>query len=209
MKRYTRRSPIRLPGRPGQTEFRQGWEVVLAYEEEKPGPFLVDLSHRPKWDIQDADLDRKRPGGLDFPETPNQCLLKDGLLVSRLNRTQAAVWSLGRETSSPLETPAATDVTDGWVLLALVGGGIFNLMEKVTRLDLRSRIKKPPFLVQGPLLDIPAKMAVLKNGREGPIILLAVSRGYGQSLAEALLEAGREIGLIPGGELVFHRVLYF
>jgi len=207
MRRYTRSSPIRLPGRPGQTEFRQGWEVVLAYEEEKPGPFLVDLSHRPKWDVQDADLDRNRPGGLDFPETSNQCFLKDGLLVSRLNRTQAAVWSLGPEPLTPLETPAATDVTDASALLALVGPGTFDLMEKITRLDLQPRINKPPFLIQGPLLDIPAKMAVLKNGREGPIILLAVSRGYGQSLAENLLKAGREIGFIPGGELVFHRAL--
>jgi len=205
MKRYTRRSPIRLPGRPGQTELRQGWEVVLGYEEENQGPFLVDLSHRPKWDIQEADLDRNRPGGLDFPEIPGHCRWKDGLLVSRMNRTQAAVWSLGREPFTPLQTPAATDVTDGWVLLALVGAGTFDLMEKVTRLDLH---EKPPFLLQGPVLDIPAKVVILGDGDEASIILLGMSRGYGQSLAESLLEAGREIGFIPGGEVAFHRALY-
>jgi len=52
-----RRSPARLPATPVTVENRNNWTVVLSYDNEGQGPYLVDLSHHPRWDIQDSQLD--------------------------------------------------------------------------------------------------------------------------------------------------------
>jgi hypothetical protein len=68
-KRY---SPVPFMALPDQTEMRNGWEVVLKYNDEGNGPFLIDLSHRNRWDVQDADLSKIQPGGVTIPENPGQ-----------------------------------------------------------------------------------------------------------------------------------------
>ena len=46
-------------------------------------------------------------------------------------------------------------------------------------------------------------MVVLEKDEDNPAVLIACPRGYGQSMAEALLEEGSEYGLTPGGENIF------
>lgn len=204
---YQRHSPVALMGPAAQMESRNGWEVVLQYHGEGEGPLLIDLSHRPKWDIQDADLAKMQPLGVGIPATPGQCVFEKGLLVSRMNRTQAAVWQLMEPAVGiPRETPY-TDFTEALALLALVGKDVLTMMERTTALDLADPSRPARFFLQGPVLDIPCQLAVLQKSTEQQVILLGCSRGYGQSMAAALLEAASPWGLRPGGENAFSKLL--
>ncbi|NIR15166.1 MAG: sarcosine oxidase subunit gamma SoxG, partial [Desulfobacterales bacterium] len=73
-------------------EVRDGWDVVLEYEDKGNGPFLIDLSHIPKWEVQDADLAHIRPMDVGIPEHSGDCILENGILVNRMNPTQAIIW---------------------------------------------------------------------------------------------------------------------
>ncbi len=198
-----RRSPVSFPGRKAKREWRDGWEVVLRYHDEGKGPFLIDLSHQPKWDIQDSDLPGIQPLKIPIPEDPGACRLQNGLLLNRMNATQVAAWRLsGESPAMPRESPY-TDVTDTYALLAIVGKEMFSIMEKLTALDISPRAKKPPFLVQGPVSHVPCQMVVMGETEGYAGVLIASSRGYAQSMVEAVLDAGAEWGLHPAGEGVF------
>jgi len=202
-----RRSPVLFDAQPVETRRENGWEVVLSYENEDQGPCLVDLSHRRKWDIQHASLTTVRPWGIMFPASPGECRVEAGRLLDRINYTQAAIWHLTDDGPGAVPEPYFTEVTDGLCLLALVGQQAFSTMEKVSSLDLADPNSHPPFLVQGPVLHVPCQVVVLGRNGETPVILIAFSRGYGQAMAEALLESGRVFGLRPGGEIVFRKAL--
>ena len=198
-----RHSPVALMSRPARTECRDGWEVVLDYHGEGKGPFLIDLSHRPKWDIQDSRLAAIQPLGTAIPESPGHCAVDKGVVVSRMNRTQAAVWQLLEPAvSMPQERPY-TDMTDAFALLALVGKEALAIMEKVTSLDFAAPGRVAPFYLQGPVLHVPCQIVVLEKRSDLHVILLGCSRGYGQSMAAALLDAGSHWGMRPGGETAF------
>ncbi len=207
METYRRHSPVALMGQPAQTESRNGWDVVLQYQGEGDGPHLIDLSHRPKWDIQDTDLEAIQPLGSVIPKIPGGCVIEKGLLVSRLNRTQAAAWQLLEPAAGMPEEGPYTDVTEALALLALVGKEIPMIMEKITSLDLAEPARTAPFFLQGPVLHVPCQLAVVQKTPEAYAILIACSRGYGQSMADALLEMGSPWGLRPGGENAFSKFL--
>ena len=207
MVEYLRRSPVELPGLAVRTESRDGFRVVLEYENEGSGPLLVDLSHRPKWDLQAPELASLKPWGIEVPEQPGQCRLCDGVIAGRQSKGQAAFWHLGKEAPERPRDPGFTEVSDGWMLLALVGPETFSIMEKVSSLDLGSPVREPPFWVQGPVLHVPCQLVVLGRERDRSALLLACSRGYGPTMAHALLDAGRPWGLRPAGEEAFTRRL--
>ena len=200
---WIRRSPVVFNRRPLKSEKRDHWEVPLCYEEEGPGPFLVDLSHVEKWDVQDHALHNIQPGGRDIPESPGACFLHEGMLITRLNGTQGQCWALGGEHHAFGETMPFTDITEALALFALIGRDILAVMEGVTSLDLASPLLAQPCLFQGPVLRVPSQVVVLGENGHGSCVLVACSRGYGQSMADALLEAGRGIGLSPAGEKAF------
>ena len=56
MESFKRHSPVNLPVAALRTCIRNNWEVVLEYEGEETGPFLVDLSHIGKWEIGRAHV---------------------------------------------------------------------------------------------------------------------------------------------------------
>lgn len=203
METCQRRSPVSFSNPQAETEWRKGWKVVTHYHSEGKGPFLIDLSHRAKWDIQDANLSRIQPLGVTIPETPGDCIFQNGLLLGRMNSTQASAWDIVGDSPNVPQEFAYTDVTDAYVLLAVVGKEMFSIMEKVTSLDLASPSKKRPFLLQGPVSHVPCKVVVMeeKNGYSG--VLIACSRGYAQSMAEVILGSGDEWGLRPAGENIF------
>jgi glycine cleavage system aminomethyltransferase T len=89
--------------------------------------------------------------------------------------------------------------------MAVLGKEVFSLMEKVTSLDLSSPAKKPPFLLQGPVLHVRCLVVVLGREEAYSAVLIACSRAYGQSMSEALLDAGAEWGVRPAGENAFAR----
>ena len=202
-----RRSPVTFDSTPAQTEVREHWTVALEFEDEGSGPWIIDLSHRPRWDLQDRNIDGIQPWGLNIPDAPGKCALKNGMLINRMNRTQASIWHLaGDRPDSPQDT-AYTDVTDATVFLALVGNNLAPLMEKLTSLDFFSPLNAVPFLLQGPLSHVPCQCVMLDKTPERSGILYTCSRGYARSMVEGLLEAGAEFGLRPAGENTFSRWL--
>ena len=198
-----RNSPVSFESNPAQTVMRDGWEVVLAYEDEGVGPFVVDLSHVPKWDIQASDLSQIQPQGMNIPEVPGACVLGKGMLINRMNQTQASVWHLFDKIPQIPDETAYTDITEAFALLGFLGQEIFSIMEKITALDLQSPQNQRPFLLQGPVLHIPCQVAVL----EKDAVVMGFSRGYAQSMVEAILEAGQPWGIQPAGEGIFSAYL--
>lgn len=200
---YRRRSSIKFSSPPSKKEIRDGWEVVREYEDQGSGPFLIDLSHVPKWDVQDADLTHIRPMDVAIPEHPGDCILENGLLINRMNATQAAIWHLLKDQPAIPKEFAYTDVSDAYGLMAVLAKDVFSIMEKLTPLDLSTQTKTPPFLVQGPVLHVRCQIVVLGEKGDDGAVLIACPRGYGQSVCEALLDAGMEWGLRPAGETAF------
>jgi len=201
MEVYQRCSPVSFSTRPLKTEIRDNWRVVLEYETEGSGPYLIDLSHLPKWDVQGKNLSEITFQDRAIPENPGQSELGDGFLINRMNRTQASVWHLNGENPEIPEAPAFTDVTESGVLLALIGREVFSIAEKLTSLDFSDPEKEAPFLLQGPFSHVPCQMVL--SDRENPALLWTCSRGYGQDMAESVLAAGEEWGIRPAGENVF------
>jgi hypothetical protein len=196
LRRY---SPVVFHQKPLETQMRAGWEIVLEYEKEGPGPHLMDLSHIPKFDIQNEDLSQFQLSGQTIPELPGACLLVDGWAISRLNPTQAIIWFFSDE-SAPMPTEAEyTDTTEAYALLAIAGDNAFGIMEKITSLDLAPRSGQPPFILQGPVLQIACQILVPAQN----IAFIAFSRGYAQSMTEAILQAGAPLKLKPAGDRVF------
>ncbi len=199
-----RQSPVTFQCEAAEKTNHDGWEIVLAFEDESEGPWLVDLSHLQRWDFQHANLDLKTPFGLDMPAEPGQVILQDERLVTRMNRTQAAVWNLTR--SDALEVPEVmnfTDLTDAHCMLAVLGQGVPQVMENVSNLDLFRPDRQVPFLTQGPVMHIPCQVVTVAID----CVLMTFSRGYGQSFADAMLHAASGCKLMPGGEELFSRWL--
>ncbi len=51
-----RRSPVSFDARVVRSEVRDNWTVVLEYGYEGDGPYVTDLSHKARWDVQSADI---------------------------------------------------------------------------------------------------------------------------------------------------------
>jgi len=198
-----RQSPVSFPGKPLKTEMRDHWTVVLEYEAEAEGPYLFDLSHLARWDLQDTDLSSFQPLGIRVPDTPGQCIFENGVLVNRMNRTQASIWHLGGENPAAPDDAAYTETTDVTVLLGLVGQNIIAIAEKLSALDFTDPAKSAPFLLQGPLSHVPCQVVTLEKKTDKSGILLTCSRGYARDMTHAILAAGEEFGLQPAGETAF------
>ena len=198
-----RHSPVYFPGNPVKTEIRDNWSVVLEYEAEGYGPWLIDLSHRARWDLQDGDISKHQPWGMSIPETPGSCVFENGVLINRMNRTQASIWHLGGESQDVPDDAGFTDVSDVTVFLALFGKEIFSITEKLSALDFLDPLKPTPFLLQGPFSHVPCQIVTLEKTPDRSGILFTCSRGYAQDMTAAILEAGLEFGLHPAGENAF------
>lgn len=190
METIIKRSPLALGA----------WHTKVNNQKE---PFLVDLSLRPKWDIQDRDLVRQRPCGITIPAHPGESVFSQNILINRLNPTQATLWHLAGESLEMPQSPAFTDVTDAYALVALIGPLLPYILEKVSALDIFHPRQKGPCLFQGPLLHVPCQVVRLGETDGNSTVLIACSRGYAQCLAAGLLAAGSEFGLHPVGQETF------
>ena len=198
-----RLSPVAFSGKPLKTDMREHWTVVLEYEAEGQGPYLFDLSHHARWDLQDADLSSFEPTGVRVPEKPGQSRFENSVLVNRMNRTQASIWHLGAEIPAAPDGTAYTETTDATVFLGLVGQNIFAVAEKLSALDFADPAKSAPFLLQGPFSHVPCQVVTLERTDQRSGILLTCSRGYARDMTHAILVAGEEFGLRPAGETAF------
>jgi hypothetical protein len=194
-----RKSPVTLPGRPVKTEPRNHWNVVLEYAEEGTGPWVVDLSHCTRLDVQSRDMRGLLPPGFPVPDTPGSVDIAPGIMITRMNPVQACVWFFCTDTDVPARFEI-TDITEGTVGLALLGMNVFRIAEKLTDLDLQSPKLKAPFLFQGPFSHVPCQVIVLENDPNKQALVLTCSRGYAHDMVHTILEAGEEFGLRAAGE---------
>lgn len=195
-----RASPVRFDASAHKTEERNGWTVVLEYADEQDGPWLIDLCHLPRWDVQDRDVGQYRPGEQEIPATPGMCVLEENMLINRMNQTQAAVWYLGPKARDMPKEPAYTDIQESTACLALVGTNSLAVSEKVSNLDLADPNRSIPCLIQGPLARVPCQMVLLGSTRQGEGFVFTCARGYARDMLQALLQAGKEFALRPAGE---------
>jgi len=206
MSQVYRTSPVHFDASPVNSEERAGWTVVTEYADEKDGPWLIDLSHLPRWDVQDRDLGEYHPCGMDVPESPGRSVLGEKVLVNRMNRTQASIWHLGPIGQSMPANRAYTDIQENTVCMAVIGPQSFAVSEKVTNLDLADPKHTFPCLIQGPLAHVPCQIALLPSDSEEEGFVFTCSRGYARDVVHTLLAAGQEFGLRPAGE---KRILEF
>ena len=194
-------SPVVFTSTPVKTERRGNWDVVLEYSTEGDGPYLIDLSHKPRFDVQDSDLAAKPPFGIDLPKTPGSSVLENGILANRMNRTQVSLYNLcGEEDPSIMDDFGGTDVTESTLFVALLGNSIFSICEKLTALDFMDPARTAPFLFQGPFSHVPCQIVTLNKEGESSGLVLTCSRGYGKDMIHSILHAGEEFGLKPAGE---------
>jgi hypothetical protein len=200
--RIERQSPVEFNLTPEEVQWRDHWPVAQIYAHEGPGPWLVDLSHCPKWDFQSSGLAQLKPWDLAVPERPGNCTLDGrGVLLSRLNGTQVHAWHVGGGVCAPPQLSEGTDVTDAALLLGLVGPRLFRILEKLSALDFFSPDRPVPFLVQGPVSHVPCKIVSFSNRpTDQDALLISCARGYAHDMVHAVLEAGRAFGLRPAGE---------
>jgi hypothetical protein len=197
-----RQSPIRFDAVVAEVTEHKDWQVVLAYEDEKEGPWLIDLSHRQRWDFQDIDVGSKSPFGLQVPARPGQVSVQRGFLITRMNGTQTAIWQLGQnEIEAAPDDTACTDMIDAHCMLAVLGAGAPRVLEHLSNLDLFDPQRAMPFLTQGPVMGIPCQVVTLG----ADCVLMTLSRGYGQTFADAMQHAASGCNLKPGGENRFNR----
>jgi hypothetical protein len=200
-----RRSPVTFDSPAARTEERDNWTVVLEFENQEAGPWIIDLSHRARWDLQDGAIDGIQPWGASVPDAPGKCIFAHGVLINRMNRTQASLWHLKGDRPDTPEGQSFTDVTDATVFLALIGKNLALLLEKLTSLDFFNPLNSPPFLLQGPLSHVPCQCVMLEKSADRSGILFTCSRGYARDMVEGILEAGAEFGIRPAGEEAFSR----
>jgi hypothetical protein len=150
--------------------------------------------------VQGENLSSIRPAGLVIPEDSEHCVFTESFLVNLIKWNWATIWHFSQDMPDFAGDFAFTNVTEAY---ALLGNEVFSIMEKVSALDLLLPERKPPFLTMGPVLHVRSQVVVLAREVDSSAVLLACPRGYGQSMAEALLDAGKEWGLRPGGEDVF------
>lgn len=201
MPQIKRQSPVRFKTGPLKAEVRDNWTVALTYRDEGEGPWLVDLCHKTRWDLQDRNIGAMSVGDQAVPERPGKCSLSNHRLINRMNATRASICRLGVGAPDIPDAPGYTDVTEATLFVALFGPRAFRVAEKLTNLDFMDPTKKTPFLLQGPFCRLPCQIVILEKQADGSGgFLLACSRGYSESMVEAILEAGAEFGLHPAGE---------
>ena len=203
METIQRCSAVEFESKPVQTIMQDDWTVVMEYEDEGPGPWVVDLSHRARWDLQDSEIAAQQPWGMNIPQTPGHCIFNNGILINRMNRTQASIWHLVGDNLDVPDNDAFTNVTDATVFLALVGKDVFSITEKLTSLDFLDPSKQTPFLLQGPFSHVPCQIVTLEKAQAKSGILFTCSRGYAHDMTAAVLDAGAEFELHPAGQNAF------
>ncbi len=196
-----RHSAVQFDARVEKSEERDHWSVVLQYQNEGPGPWLVDLAHKVRLDLQDKKIDKRTPGEVVVPQTPGTSVYANDMLVNRMNGTQASIYFLGLNQPEIEQDASYTDVSESTVFLALFGPKAFFVAEKLTALDFLAPNRTAPFIVQGPFCHVPCQIVTLEKNTDGSGgILLSCSRGYAESMVEAILDSGEEFGLCPAGE---------
>lgn len=207
MKGYQRLSPVTLPGTIEKSIQRDGWEIALRYSQEDSPLTIIDLSHLSKWEIYAPELSGRSLGPIHVPNRTGEVVLTTEVIVALCRPSVALAFMCDHSGDGLLNEANHADVTDGYALLALIGDDGPSIMEKITDLDLTSPSGGYARLVQGPLLGAPSKIMIFSTTGCKKGMLIAVARGSGQSIVDAILDAGADFELTSAGERAFKRWL--
>ena len=200
MATYRRYSPVAFDRKPAGTERRGDWLVVLRYENEGNGPHLIDLSHS-------GQMGRAERRPLQSPGCRGDHPRDSGPGCHR-----------GRSAREPHEphTGGALAPLGEW-RGAAAGTGVYGndrrrrapgprgerrLLDPRKGMPPRSCTPRRERALPGPRArssTFPARSWVLDKDPDAGTVLVGFSRAYGQAMAEALLEAGADEGLVPRG----------
>ena len=174
-----------------RVETRDGWLVAVKYADEpnSSGNALVDLAHRPTWELGGPDVGQRLAElcGVDVPL--RRIHSAEGWQAYRLTPGRAIIFG-----KIPKTPAGALDVTGGWVSLALIGRDIERLLNKVTAVDLRERTLPVEGCCQGPIFGVNTLFGRFANRFE-----LHICGDSAEFLWEVLMDAGEEFGLKPAG----------
>ncbi len=184
-------NPPRWAGQPME-ELVDGWPVILGFEPEaeEAEAVLIDVSHLNKGLLQGPGLEPF--SGLK----PAEVTAAGPGLICALNPAEAVVFGLARG-GLDFSGSGFTDLSEAWVLLALLGPEAVEVLRRLSPVDLERPYQKEPFLAACPLAQVPVQVVALKTPE--PAWLVAGERSFGQALYDAILETGRHVGLRPAG----------
>jgi len=203
MSEILRYSPVSFKQTPNRTEIRDYCTVVLEYNDEGPGPWIIDLSYKRRFDIQDSNIDNIMPYRIKIPEIPGNSIIQDGILINRMNQKQASIFFLDCDFNSIQTDFLYTDITEAALCIALIGDSIFSIMEKLSSLDFFDPNQRTPFLLQGPISHVPCQIITLNRNSDQSGLIFTCSRSYAKSMIDAVMEAGDEFDLRPAGDTRF------
>ncbi|MGE5193619.1 MAG: hypothetical protein ACM3U2_14080 [Deltaproteobacteria bacterium] len=168
-----------------------GWMIATHYPDEPAAGenAIVDLAHRPTWEINGPEVGRKLADqcGSDIGVRKIHC--GTGWQAYRLTAGRAIVFG-----KLPSSIPGALDVTGGWVTLALIGRDAERILSKVTAVDLRERTLPVHGCCQGPIFGVNTLF-----GRFADRFELHICGDSAEFFWEVLLDAGAEFNLKPAG----------
>lgn len=203
MENYKKISPVLFPDPVVKKESQNGWDIALTYGYENTSLSIIDLSHVNKWEIYDQNLAGKSFDKFDIPIRPGDVILSKRAIVGLYRPSAALIWQLDGSLDGYHSQANMTKVTDGYTLIALIGNDGPRIMEKLTDLDLESPSRQQIRLVQGPLLGVPSKFVLLPSDDAVSGMLISFDRGSGQSVVDAISDAGKEFNLKPAGQTAF------
>jgi len=191
-------SPLDMGLTPDRTIDRGGWQIPLTYvgERTRGDLFISDLSHVPKWCLQGPNLNDEEPTGLKMPQGPGAVTMDQGILLIRLMASEARIMALS-DNVPVFGGTGFTNVTDAYASLAVVGPRCFDVLGKLSGVDLDGPAAPPAALA--PVEDVTCLMVRLERQGGTPGIIISGARGYGHFLLDAFLDAGKEYGIQPAG----------
>lgn len=195
-----RTSPFDMGWMPEEVVRLNGWDVALTYrgESRRSRLFVVDLSHVPKWAFHQKDMAPPESAGPLMPQKPGEVGMDGDRLMVRLTPTECLILVLRGEAPVPEEV-ACTDITDGYAALALVGPQCFEVLRKLSPVDMEAPGQEVPCAAQAPVHDLRC-LLVRQEGKEAiPGLIILGDRGYGRFLLDLFLDAGKEFGISPAG----------
>jgi sarcosine oxidase gamma subunit len=177
--------------RGAHVETRDGWLVAVKYDDEpgSAGNALVDLAHRPTWEVAGPEVGQRLAEVCGVDLALRRIHSREGWQVYRLTPGRAILF--GKIPSLPA---GALDVTGGWVSLALIGRDAERLLNKVTAVDLRERTIPVGGCCQGPIFGVNTLF-----GRFADRFELHICGDSAEFLWEVLMDAGEEFGMKPAG----------
>jgi hypothetical protein len=201
MAEIKRQSPVRFKVSPTKSEVRDNWTVALEYDAEGQGPWLVDLAHKTRWDLQNSqvgELTPCEPGRAGRPGRMHLCRRH----ADQPHEPHPGVHlSSGRRQHRACLIFRAIPMSPNPRFSGPVRPQRFSRRRKADQPGLSGSGQNSTFLAAGPFCHVPCQIVTLEKSADGSGgFLLTCSRGYGDSMLHAVLEAGAEFGLRPAGE---------